>query len=271
MLSRPDAALVKRDPAIPGLPLLLDSDRLVAKLRAHLPGAAAITGATIDYLRYKPGTNCLAAYRLDIDGVTLSAHAIAYRPDLRDKLNKARQRVPLVSMLGPGGVVLDGHAASVALFPNDGRLKSLRRLGNSNDRNRLLRKLMPDRPEFWDGALHLLRYKPRRRYVAKLSTEDGTQATLKLYTKHDYPAARTNADALTAWRGLNVARSLGHSARHRLLAFEWLAGRPLSETFVGAQPDDAAVLARVGATLAVLHAQHPAGLSRLRRDTETKW
>lgn len=268
MLSRPDAELVKRDPAIPGLRLLLDTEALVSALRVQLPGAAAITGAIIDYLRYKPGTNCLAAYRLNIDGVTLSAHAIAYRPDLRDKLGKARQLAQRSSMLGPGGVVFDKHAMSFTLFPNDGRLRSLRRL-ESNDRGKLLRKLMPERPELWNSALHPLRYKPRRRYVAKLSGEDGAQAAIKLYTRHDYPAAQTNADALIAWQGFNVARPLGHSERHHALAFEWLPGRPLNETFAGAQLD-AAVMTRVGAKLAVLHAKPPAGLVRVSRDAEAE-
>ena len=57
-----DQALIARDPALPGLALLLDDRALSAALTPHLPGHSI---ARVTYLRYKPQTHCLAALRLD--------------------------------------------------------------------------------------------------------------------------------------------------------------------------------------------------------------
>ena len=53
MLSPPNRALAARDPALPGLGLLLDPRALAAAL-----GTQAVT---LRHLRYKPGTSCTAA------------------------------------------------------------------------------------------------------------------------------------------------------------------------------------------------------------------
>jgi hypothetical protein len=76
MLSDADIAVVARDPVVLGLAVLLDPDRLAEKLNRLLHGRRPET-ATITYLRYKPGTGCLAGLRLETpDGtVELSAKA----------------------------------------------------------------------------------------------------------------------------------------------------------------------------------------------------
>src|SRR5207249_1246189 len=60
---------------------------------------------------------------------------------------------------------------------------------------------------------------------------------------------------------LRLARMLGGSDAHRLIAFEWLPGRTLLES-----PD--APLDRVGAALVALHAQRPDGLEVWTREAE---
>ena len=57
-----------RDPALAGLPLLLDADALAAVL-----GCGTLVPA---YLRYKPGVSCTAAY-LCADGQAVAAYAYA--------------------------------------------------------------------------------------------------------------------------------------------------------------------------------------------------
>jgi len=57
-----EQALIARDPALPGLALLLDDRALSAALTSHLPRHSI---ARVTYLRYKPQTHCLAALRLD--------------------------------------------------------------------------------------------------------------------------------------------------------------------------------------------------------------
>lgn len=268
MLSAPDAELVRRDPAIPGLSLLLDPDAFVTKLRARLPEATSIDRASISYIRYKPGTNCLVAYRFEVAGTELDAHAIAYCASLKDKLHKFLERKLIAGPLGPGGMLLDDCATAVFFSPNDGRLKSLRRLADLREREVLLRALFPDQPALRDASIHNLRYKPLRRYVAKLCTADGVAAAaLKIYAKQDFPAAQANAKALDVWREPRVVRLLGQSQRFQALAFAWLPGHPLSEIVAGLEPRDE-ILIRVGEVMATLHMQDPAGLASLTREAE---
>ena len=91
MLSSPVADLVLRDPAIPGLATLLDTEALVARLRRHLPGVDLGT-ARVTYVKYKPGTNCLVSYRVEMGGTAIDVYAKAYRPDAQAQLAKAREQ-----------------------------------------------------------------------------------------------------------------------------------------------------------------------------------
>lgn len=267
MLSAPDAELVRRDPAIPGLSLLLDPDAFVTKLRARMSLATSIDRASISYIRYKPGTNCLVAYRFEVAGTELGAHAIAYCSSLADKLNKFLERKLIAGPLGPGGVLLADCATAVFFAPNDGRLKSLRRLADPHKREVLLRAIFPNEPVLRDASIQSLRYKPLRRYVAKLCTAEGVEAALKIYTKQDFPTARANANALDVWREPRVARLFGQSERFQALAFAWLPGRPLSEIVAALEPRDE-ILTRVGEVMAQLHMQDPAGLAASTREAE---
>lgn len=266
MLSPPDADLVRLDPALPGLATLLDPDAFVTALRSSLSEADLGT-AQSTYVRYKPGMNCLVAYRLKVAGATVELYAKAYRPNAEVKLRKARGRSSIPGLLGPGRIVLEDRAIVVSVFPNDSKLKALRRLADAETRKRLLRELLPDRPDLWKGMVRSLRYKPERRYVAQLLTDDGVQAVLRVYTGPGYQAAQGNANALGSRGLLRLARQLGRSDRHRILAFEWLSGRLLSEA-ISDPKLDFEVVATVGAALAKLHAQDSKGLTCLTREAE---
>nr|HMQ55578.1 aminoglycoside phosphotransferase family protein [Anaerolineae bacterium] len=63
MLSPADAALVQRDPHLPGLALLLDPAAMLETLQRQVE-PVQIEAMQPTYLRYKPGTSCLAAYRV---------------------------------------------------------------------------------------------------------------------------------------------------------------------------------------------------------------
>ena len=69
MLTPADAAVVHRDPALPGFGVLLDPDQLVAELQRAVP-TVEITAPRIEYFRYSPGRYCRAGYVADgPDGV----------------------------------------------------------------------------------------------------------------------------------------------------------------------------------------------------------
>ena len=74
MLSVDDTCLIRRDPLLPGLPILLDSDAFLAVLRRRLP-QLDVRKAQSRYIRYKQHTHCLMAYRLDVGGRIVDIHA----------------------------------------------------------------------------------------------------------------------------------------------------------------------------------------------------
>jgi aminoglycoside phosphotransferase (APT) family kinase protein len=257
---------VERDRAIPGLALLLDPEALGERLQKTLPETEVLT-ARARYVRYKPGTSCLVAYRLDVGGAEIEVYAKAVRSDDLVKLRKARYRLKVRGPLGPPGVILDDLAVVVYAFPNDQELPTLARLADDERRSRMLAKALPDRPDLWDSALHSLRYKPERRYVARLVAHAGERALLKVYTEQDYRRATQTPKRFVSRGPLRIGRRLGRSHRRHMLILEWLPGRSLVEAMC--HPSlEASVVPTVGAALAELHAQDPKALEQVTREHE---
>ncbi len=268
MLLSADADLVRRDRDLPELATLLDPEAFVDAIQPHVPDFE-VESARVVYLKYKPGTNCLAAYKVGVGGREFDVYAKTFGPDAEAKIEKAFQRKSVPGPLGTGRIVLAERAMSVAFFPNDDRLRQLGKL--SEDRSGVIKRLVPDRPELWNGELSTLRYKPERRYVARVSVDGEPRATLKLYREEDYRTTRRNAEAFNkAFKTtgpFRVAEMLGNSKKRRAVAFEWRAGRPLGEAIADpAQRMEAVETA--GAALAELHAQPSGGLRRLTREAE---
>lgn len=268
MLSPDDVALIARDAAIPGLATLLDRDLFLATLREKLPGARLLSARTT-YLRYKPGTSCLAGYELQThpggpDGA-VDVQAKAFRADDRGKFRKASKQPALPGKLGAGLITLEEHLVVVSVFPNDGKLESLRLLAEPDSREQLLRRLLPGRPDLRGATLRKLAYKPARRFVAQLAAGGEPAAVLKCYTAAGYEAAERNARVLKSRGTLRVAARLGRSRRRRVLATEWLPGRPLGQILDDETGDfslQLRTLSAVGAALAELHGQRGRGMSR---------
>jgi len=279
MVSLPDADLVRRDPALPGLGTVLDPARFVAALRAARP-ELGIEAVRVGYVHYKPGHKCLVGYRLarserapepadpgTLRG-TLDLYAVAQRRERWERKHPAAGHAP-----GDGHrrVSLADEAVTVALFPDDLTLGTLGHLFEADARTRLLRDLLPGRPDLRAGPVGTLAYKPQRRYVGRLLGPDGP-LVLKVCAAKDYAATVATAGALGSRGLLRIPRVLGCSDQHRVLAFEWLAGERLSDLVVqrgrtgGEPPRDAAALA--GTALAALHAQPADGLPRLARAEE---
>jgi aminoglycoside phosphotransferase (APT) family kinase protein len=266
MLSLADAELARRDPALPGLATLLDDSAFAAALSAQLP-AARIETAKLNYIRYKPHTNCLAAYHLTMPEAEIVVCTIAYPVNAHSKLRKVCQRAHAPSALGPAALALEELGIVVMPFPNDPSLPILPSLADVAARESVLRKLMPERGDLWAGQLHGLRYKPKRRFVAQLSTGRTPQAALKVYTESTYQTALRNAQAFAAQDAVQIAPLIGRDDEARMLAFEWLPGRVLSDLITSPRPDYGAVT-RVGAAMARLHMQDPGGLTTVSRDAE---
>jgi hypothetical protein len=267
MLSAAETDLVRRDSAIPGLPLVLDTDAFVAALRTASP-QADLRSAQIVYARLKPRRYCRVTYRLDVAGAPLDVDVRACRSeDLASWLKDDDRGIVVSGPLGVGRIVLEDCAVVVNVFPNDLKLPELQHLAEAVEREQALRELLPERPALWRSELRCLRYRPERRYVVELRAADGSRALLKSYTRKAYIRGRHNAHAFHSNGLLRIARPLGCSDSRRLIAYEWLPGRLLMELCVAPDLDRPAVL-RTGAALAALHAQETDGLNVWTREAE---
>lgn len=254
MLTPADMAVIDRDPRLPGLRALLDTEILSDRLADRWPPARNGSLRCV-YIRYKPHTNCLAAYEVESDNGPVRLYAKAFTSGANPKFRKATAASADGIAIGPGPVVLTDDAIVLRFFPHDDRLMSLSALADPDARRRLLRKLLPDQPAMWDAALVPLRYKPERRFVARLDAPDGAQAVVRCYTAREYAAAKSHTFRSTG--PVRIPRRLGQSRRHAVLAFEWLPGRRADVSHPGSMQS---VMYRIGESLAELHLLESHGL-----------
>lgn len=241
MLSSADAAVVRRDPRLPGLRLLLDDDLLAGLLGAPV---------TRCYLRYKPGTSCVAAVRLaDGEDVLVTA----YDDEGRAKVDKTLAVVP------PDAVRL--HDADRRLLATrscaDRDLPALAALSDPRRRRRLLRRLLPGVRVPRDAELTGLAWKPHRRWVG-LVRLDGTAVVLRAYRPQD---AHRSADVLGHLGAAAAATPtlLGHLPALGLLAVEHRPGEDLLRATGSGRAGPPHVQA-AGRALAALHRLQVDGL-----------
>ncbi|HEX8229934.1 MAG TPA: phosphotransferase [Chloroflexia bacterium] len=270
MLSPYDAEVVRRDRAIPGLATLLDAEAFAARLRQQAP-QAEIGGVRPFYVRYKPGMNCLVAYKVQLPGGQIDIYAKAHGAGAADPLREAVEQPGIPGPLGPGRLAMKDLGIVVSVFPNDSKLEQLGRLGLPEEKTRLFRRVFSDRPDLWEAEIRSIRYKPERRMVAQLLVEGAPQAVLKFYTGTGYPEAKQSARVFNRRKAgcqvLQVPRRLGHSDRHHLLAFEWMEGQLLSEALAG-DGLDLRDIERVGVALAEGHRRPSNKLAPLNRVAE---
>jgi tRNA A-37 threonylcarbamoyl transferase component Bud32 len=266
MLSATDSELIRRDPEIAGMAVVLDRDALLAELRRCLP-QADFQGARITDLKYRPGSKCLVSYLLDVPGATVEFYAKARQ----SRVGHGQGREPQFTLdppgpLGPSQIVWKDLGISIAFFPYDQKLPGLHSLRDAASRRELLREIIPDRPDFWDGTVETIRWRPERRFVGQLVANQRVQAALKFRGPSKYAASRASALSFTSRGILSIPRAIAHSGRHGVVVLEWLAGRVLRTMY----PDPGLDLrvADVGRALATLHAQTPAGLARRTRPAE---
>jgi hypothetical protein len=267
VLSDAEASLVERDRVIPGLATLLDPDAFVDALHRRIP-AAGFRGARITYIRYKPRTNCLVGFRLELAHTTVAATAKAYQrtPALYHRLSQ--HVTPPLAAWNAGRLFLDDCGVLLSVFPHDRKITSLPRLPRADARSRMIRRVVGrHRAPLHEGALEELAYKPERRYVAKLSVSREPRAVLKFYTERNYQTAWNSSAAFESRGMLRVAPRIGNSDRYGVLAFEWLPGRLLRDAML--EPNaDFGMLRAVGAAAVELHAQNASGLGYRGRKAE---
>jgi thiamine kinase-like enzyme len=217
-------SLAKRDDGIAGLETILTPEKLAESVHTSL-GRATIDDIRLDYIRYKPGMNCIARYVVKAGGQAINAYAKAHGPDASCKLEKAEARRTSETALGPGRVLLDDKSIVFSVFPNDSKLKAMQALAVDEEKQRLLRRVFGANSLWQEGEFdQSLNYKPERRYVVRIKHPRGDLALLKFHTFQGYQRVFNNQQS---------ANVIGHSKRRGVVAHRWLVGdtlRDLSNT-----------------------------------------
>lgn len=250
MLTMADRELVDRDPGLPGLGLLLDPAALLDFLRhrfAHL----VLDTLTSTYLRYKPGTSCVAGFALSVNGTPTWLTFTARPRDAADKLAKVTQKQGIDGPFGAGRILFPELALSMACFPNDPQLKRLWRVASAEAQGPLLAKLGLPR----EATIIPLRYRPGRRFVAQVRYQDQPVAVLKLHSAESYARALDAAQIFASSGALKIPEFLSCSDRHGAVVSRWASGVAARAT-----PENAR---QIGWALASLHRQPATGLRRL--------
>ena len=246
------------DPHVKGAAVLTDTDALAELL--------ATTDETLlrrPYLRWKPGTSCVAALEL----ASGPAYAAAFSAAAGGKLAKTVEQAPA------GSVLLADHELGVLVA----RPAADRDLPALQDLNGALARIQahprstighsPAEPSDAgpsdagpSDAVQTLAYKPFRRWVGTFSTGrtadppgDGRYVA-RAYRPEDLERARTNLSRARRRLGRLTPEPVGYSRRWGLMVQAWVPGEPLDQVLAaGRTPAD--TLPTVGRTLADLH-QH---------------
>ena len=254
MLSRADLELTRRDTGISGLGTLLDVAAIEGRIRRLAPDfplEAPLSAAS--YIRYVPGRRCVAAYASARSRGFPAVYASAGPAAADGEPAPPDRAAPGTDLLN-----LDDLCVEIRAFPNDRRLRTLRRMADPAARGRLLSAVGLDRQALGCFEPELLRYRPERRCVLRLGPASGPAVVMKLHWKHAFEAAQHNSERFQPGKVLQVPRRLGTSDRHRAMAFAWIPGCTVRSMLRGARPDFEAI-GRAGVALAELQSQDPGG------------
>jgi aminoglycoside phosphotransferase (APT) family kinase protein len=249
---------IPADPRLSQLALALDVQRMGPLL--PLPEGVLRPAWQVEYIRYKPETNCLVLYQASgEDGFPLWAYA---------------KVLPAGSPIQPPGSRGNFHyhpdlGMILAAFPNDLEMPALRMAHNGTDGQRILSRLIAskNRAAFqphW-GNWAPIRYKPERRCVLQGKYDDPREPqgiTRSCYARF---YAGPEAARTAAWHRhlahlsgtVRVPRLLGYSPRHRVLLVDRVRGRPLRDFLGGEGPERAWAIESAALALARWHRLPP--------------
>ena len=221
-----DHSLIRRETSIPGFGHLLHSSRLAALLESA-GGISDMQDLRLDYLRYKPGMNCIARFEILAGGEWSYGYAKAFGADADIKLQKAREQADWSSPLGPGRIMLDTEQILLSFFPNDAKLGSIGRLAEHQSREELLSRIFKSHSGWDEAEFTPLNYKPERRFVARFTNLAGDCAAVKFYSSAEFKKVRKYRKRLRDTEGVRIPTWIGGSKAHRVLAYAWLPGLTL--------------------------------------------
>ncbi|MGA1076186.1 MAG: phosphotransferase, partial [Ilumatobacteraceae bacterium] len=252
-----------------------DPERVVPWLRT---AGVECEAARPNYLRLKIGESAMVGFDLDVgaDGgrITVPAYARTFvQPDAATRAHsKAMTKRVVGSPCGAGVALAPSGRTVVHVFPNDAGLPGLAQVSQVSKCLRMIAEF----PSF-DGLrfrksksrIDLVRYKPERRAILRLSAVPDTAAALDLYVRWFPDARGMRGNAIAAVlhaAGVGVAEPLGASADGRLTLERAVDGVDGATAFLERSLD----VDEVGRRLAALHeVRATIALTHRRRDPES--
>ena len=235
------------DPQVRGAAVLTDTDALAELL--------AVTDEALlqrPYLRWKPGTSCVAALEL----ASGPAYAAAFSATASAKLAKTVEQAPAGSVL-----LADQDLGVLVARPSADRdLPALRDLGRAVARVKRHhpRSAAGRAPGDGDlssavGRIETLAYKPFRRWVGSTGQ---TGYVLRAYRRGDMERARAGLKTARRLLGRRAPEPIGRSRGQGLLVQAWVPGESLDRA-LAAGVASVDTLSTVGRTLARVHQHQP--------------
>lgn len=262
MLADEDRSLIERESSIPGFQYLLGSTQLSSLLERRC-GVSGLDDFRLDYLRYKPGMNCIARFECRVGGEWSYGYAKAFGSDAGVKLKKALDQTSHPGPFGKGRLVLKKEQILISFFPNDGKLGTLSRLLEPSLRAELLSRIFKSHNGWEEATFTTLNYKPERRFVARFTNPAGESATLKFYSAAEFEKVRKFRKRLRDPDGVRIPTWIGGSKAHHVLAFAWLPGSTLRAQIADGELE---AVHAAGEAIAHFHRAAQPGLARVKHD-----
>jgi len=268
---------IPQDESLPGLANLLDLDRFMLILRPHLEARGIkIVRGEISYIRYKPSTNCLAAYRLILAGAGSNSEreTILYAKLFCEKdfknawLKSASSNWVKIDDFDPV-MALPTESAMLYFYPNDCLIDGLKILAQPKKMQRILyanyHNYSSSEWRISDSKLKVttVRYKPERRAVVRCDTkatrhDGGDKKKISIYCRfygdergrQAYDIQRALFEMLKGQRRVKVPMPIAYIPEKRLLIMEAVPGQPLEKLLAGS---DQQAIERAAEALARLH------------------
>lgn len=267
------------DRLLPGLAELLDADRFAAAATKLLPAGESLVGCRLEYLRYKPGTNAVAAYSLVRAGHErpLLVHGKCHTSeDYETARNKAAEgrlidTSPVLPMLA-----CDDSQLILFTFPNDQMLSGLRFAASAKRLQRTLYTREPAlKAEDWrisDSRMVIapIRFKPEKRTVLQVDTRarhrtSGLKKAVRFFVRVDASDDGTTARVM---QDLSAEFASRHDVfLPRVIAHVSDENTTLVADLGGEAPaGDLCAAVSAGQALAAIHTADSSGLIRRDRD-----
>ncbi|MDO5054109.1 MAG: phosphotransferase [Pasteurella oralis] len=210
MLTDADKRIIARDTDLPGLIALLNNDLLLDRLR-KLPQFYAIRRVDIQYLRYKPNNSCAGTLRIVLqDGSVNYYYAKALTPARFAESWANPKRQKLIREADPNAPLALFDLYVMLLHPAyDRGIRYLGWLINNKLRHQLFDCCPISEMVQQSVNIDILRYKPERRLVAKI-TQNKQTLVVRTIKASDFSRVLTGAAFGMAQGYVKLLGSNGH-------------------------------------------------------------